>query len=439
MHNRIIASALLLSLALAMPALADSHGNQPNQPQSSGSGGSSLGDYFSSGTKATVTEGQNSQDINAARMEAYDGPKARIAITRFTDKTHSGWWSGSIGDGMADQLATALFNSNRFIVLERQALDDVLYEQDLGASGRIKQETAAQIGEIEGAELLVVGAVTEFEGNAGGTQGGLSGIVGGTFGAILGGIAGGVRKAHMAIDVRVIDAKTSRILAATSVEGEASDVNMSGALGGAFGGGALGGALGGWKNTPIEKALRICIHKAVEFISSKTPPVFYRHGAVPAQTVSVQPAQPAQTRAPAPRYKMGAVVRVSSKKLNMRAGPNQSNAVVRSLGQDTPLLVEEQNGDWIRVKSEGGDNGWVAAWLTYEDTKLSPEAFQNRAQAVPAVATETSAPAAAPVSAAPKTEDDPIGRLKKLKALYQAELISEEEYKAKKQEILDKL
>jgi curli biogenesis system outer membrane secretion channel CsgG len=438
MQNRIFASALLLSLALGMPAVADNHNTQT---RSSGSSDSSIGDYFSSGTKATVTEGQNSQDINAARKEAYDGPKARIAIARFTDKTNSGWWSGSIGDGMADQLATALFNSNRFIVLERQALDDVLYEQDLGASGRIKQETAAQIGEIEGAELLIVGAVTEFEGNAGGTQAGLGGIIGGTFGAILGGITGGVRKAHMAIDVRVIDAKTSRILAATSVEGEATDVNLGGALGGAFGGGALGGSLAGWKNTPIEKALRICTQKAVEFISSKTPPVFYRFGATPAQTVSTQPTQPAQARPPAPRYRMGTVVRVSSRKLNMRSGPNKSNAVVRSLERNTPLLVEEQNGDWIRVKSEGGDNGWIAAWLTYEDPKLSPEIFQGGAQVVPAAATETSGSAPAPVSAAPKDKagDDPIARLKKLKALFGAELISEEEYNAKKQEILDQL
>jgi len=433
MRNHVLLSAVVAILALAGQALADDHAAQP---QSSGGGGSSIGDIFSSGTKTEVIEGQNAPDINAARMEAYDGPKARIAIAQFTDKTNSGWWSGAIGDGMADQLATALFNSNRFIVLERQTLDNVLYEQDLGASGRIKQETAAPIGEIEGAELLVVGAVTAFEGNAEGTQGGLGGIVGGTFGAILGGISGGMRKAYMAIDVRIIDTRTSRILAATAVEGEASDVNMSGALGGAFGGGALGGALGGWKNTPIEKALRICIQKAVAFISSKTPPVFYRYGASPAQAAVQQPAQPQPTQArPAvPIYEKGTVVRVSAKALNMRAGPDTSNAVVRGLKRGTPLLVEEQSGDWIRVKNEGGDIGWVAAWLTYEDAKLSPDTFADSgARAVPAAA-----PAPAPATQATGTaQADPLSRLKKLKALFKAELISEEEYKMKKKEILD--
>lgn len=59
------------------------------------------------------------------------------------------------GDGMAEMLANALFATNRFIVLERQSLDDVLREQDLGASGRVRKETAARIGEIEGADLLI--------------------------------------------------------------------------------------------------------------------------------------------------------------------------------------------------------------------------------------------------------------------------------------------
>ena len=210
------------------------------------------------------------KSIDEAQQEAYDGPKARIAVSQFKDKTGKGWWTGAIGDGMADMLSTALFHSNRYIVLERQQVSDVLREQDLGAAGRIKKGTEAPIGEIEGAELLITGAVTEFEGAASGGGGGIGGI-GGTAGRILGGIAGGIKKAHMAIDVRVIDTKTSRIVAATSVEGEATDFALGGALAGAGGGGALGGALGGWSKTPTEKALRVCIQEAVKFVVSKTP------------------------------------------------------------------------------------------------------------------------------------------------------------------------
>jgi curli biogenesis system outer membrane secretion channel CsgG len=250
--------------------------------------GAAEGQLF--GPKATVTS-PDGKSIEEAQKEAYDGPKARIAVSQFKDKTGKGWWTGAIGDGMADMLATALFHSNRYIVLERQQVSDVLREQDLGAAGRIKKGTEAAIGEIEGAELLVTGAVTEFEGAASGVGGGIGGI-GGTAGRILGGIAGGLRKAHMAIDLRVIDTKTSRIVAATSVQGEATDFALGGALAGAGGGGALGGALGGWSKTPTEKALRICIQEAVNFIVSKTPAVYYRHGA--------PVAQPAVAAAPAP-------------------------------------------------------------------------------------------------------------------------------------------
>ncbi len=225
--------------------------------------------------KATVTSPEG-KSLDEAQKEAYDGPKARVAVARFTDKTGKGWWTGAIGDGMADMLATALFHSNRYIVLERQTLGDVLKEQDLATAGRVKKGTEAPTGEIEGAELLITGAVTEFEGAQSGVGGGFGGI-GGSAGRILGGIAGGLKNAHMAIDVRVIDTKTSRIVAATSVEGKATDFALGGALAGASGGGALGGALGGWSKTPTEKALRICIQEAVNFVVTKTPQTYLRH------------------------------------------------------------------------------------------------------------------------------------------------------------------
>ena len=220
--------------------------------------------------KAQVTSGTGGPSIQEAQMEAYNGPKARIAVSRFTDKTGKGWWTGTIGDGMRDMLSTALFNTNRFIVLERQILQDVLAEQDLGASGRIKQETAAPIGQIEGAELLVTGAVTEFEPGSSGIGGSLGG---GDVGRVVGGILGGMRKSHVAIDLRVIDTRTSRIVAATSVEGEARDFN----LGGMVVGSAVGGSLGGYSKTPIEKAIRVALGEAVNFVVTKTPQTYYHY------------------------------------------------------------------------------------------------------------------------------------------------------------------
>jgi len=233
-----------------------------------GSGGcTALNEYLE--PKAKVTSG-GGPGIQQAQQEAYNGPKARIAVSRFTDKTAKGWWTGQIGDGMADMLATALFNTNRYIVLERQTLNDVLAEQDLGASGRIRKETAAPIGKIEGAELLVTGAVTEYEPGASGASGGITSGRGG-WGEVAGGILGSFKKAHIAIDLRIIDTRTSRIVAATSIEGSATSIGGSGALSGVH----LGGGLGGWRKTPIEKALRVCLNEAINFVVSKTPAQYY--------------------------------------------------------------------------------------------------------------------------------------------------------------------
>jgi len=217
---------------------------------------------------AKVTSG-GGPSIAQAQQEAYNGPKARIAVAQFKDKTGKGWWTGQLGDGMADMLATSLFNTNRYIVLERHILGDVLAEQDLGASGRVKKQTAAPIGQIEGAELLITGAVTEFEP---GTSG-VGGDLGGTVGKVFGGVLGGIRKAHIAIDVRVVDTRTSRLVAATSVEGEATNYN----LGGLAVGSDVGGSLGGYSKTPMEKAVRVALGEAVNFIVSQTPQTYYHY------------------------------------------------------------------------------------------------------------------------------------------------------------------
>lgn len=388
-----------------------------------------LSDLFGgkAGTETKVTAGQESPDINQVQAAAYNGPKARVAVSRFTNKTQKHWWSREIGDGMADQLTTALFNSNRFIVLERQTLGDVMMEQDLGASGRISKGTAAPIGQIEGAELLITGAVTEFDANASGSRG----SAGGFLGNVVGAISGAVRKAHMAIDVRVIDAKTSRILAATSVEGSSTDVNLGGAVGGYFGSGGLSGALSSWENTPKEKALRACINKAVDFIASKTPSTYYRHGS--GQRVASKPASRPSTPK-VPSYTLGSVVRVKSKSLNIRQGPGTSNPVVFSATSSTPLLVEAQQNNWLKVRSQTGLIGWAAGWLVSPDASVSADSFSATKTKASTVQVKES-----PAPVVPKQGRSIGSRLKQIKNLYDSNLITEEEYKQKRDAIMSEL
>jgi len=222
---------------------------------------------------STTTSNNNSPDINEVAQQQYNGPKARIAVARFTDKSNdSRWWRKEIGEGMADQLTTALVSTNRFIVLERQALDAVLSEQDLAVSGRVSAASGAAYGEIEGAEIVVVAAVTEFDDDNSGTRVGSRGFIGDVFSSV----SAGFSSSHMAIDLRLIDTRTSRILAATSVEGGSKDFDFTSAATN-FGGALVGGNLSSWSNTPKEKALREVIVKAVEFLESKVPTTYYRY------------------------------------------------------------------------------------------------------------------------------------------------------------------
>jgi len=219
---------------------------------------------------ASVTS-SGGPDIASAQMEAYNGPKARVAVADFEDKmSSSGQYRAEYGRGMSDMLTNALFQSNRYIVLEREKLQAVMAEQDLGASGRVKKETAAPIGQIEGAELMVTAAITGFDPGASGGGGSFGGSAAGE---LLGAVTGAFKKAHVAMDLRVIDTRTSRVLAATSVE--ASATSFSG--GGMALGGAMGGGLGGFAKTPMETAIRKMIGEAVKFIVAQTPQSYYHY------------------------------------------------------------------------------------------------------------------------------------------------------------------
>ena len=277
--------------------------------------------------------------IDAAQAEHYEAPKARIAVADFEDKmSSSGQYRAEYGRGMADMLATALFNSNRYIVLERQKLSYVIAEQDLGASGRIKRQTAAPIGELEGAELLVVAAVTGFDPGVSGGGGSLGAALGGLFGggaAAIGSLAGGVRTAHIAIDVRVVDTKTGRVVAANSVQGSASE--FSGSLG--IAGTPFSAALGGFSKTPMEKAIRDVIETSVNFVASKTPRQYFRASAATGAAPPVPELQPAFQPQPgqaAPAQQAGGQITPSSEPA--RAPTVVANIPQQSASPEQPAL-----------------------------------------------------------------------------------------------------
>ncbi|MBI4699374.1 MAG: hypothetical protein HY758_10865 [Nitrospirae bacterium] len=144
--------------------------------------------------------------IEEARTEPAVGNKLRIAVMDFDNRSQY-----EVGRGMGAMLTSALFRTNRFIVLERGELRDVITKQQLGETGVISPETAVPTGEVEGAEVLIYGTVTTFEPDQ-------KGVVT---------IAGGAKQSQVEIDIKIVDARTSRIIGVTTVRGNATDVNLS--------------------------------------------------------------------------------------------------------------------------------------------------------------------------------------------------------------------
>ena len=195
------------------------------------------------GSSATVVDSGGGQTIGQAQAAPYNGPQKRIAVS--LDARAAG--GESVGNGMADMLTNALFNTGRFIVLERERLKEVMAEQDMAAGDRFKKETAAPKGLLEGAELLIRGSVIQFEPNC---RGGSAILVSG-------------KTACLAINLRIVDAATGRVVNATTVEGTSADSRVGIIW---TRGTALPIGLGTYSNTPMEAAIRNCIETAVQHI-----------------------------------------------------------------------------------------------------------------------------------------------------------------------------
>jgi curli biogenesis system outer membrane secretion channel CsgG len=146
--------------------------------------------------------------------------KKRVAVLSFADKTDAGYsWGGTktAGDGMSDMLITQLVQSDRYTVLERTEINAVLDEQNLGQQGIVTAQSAAEVGKMLGAEIVIFGSITEF-GYKERSTGGRSRRFG---------VGISSTTAVVATDVRMVDATTGEILAAENVRKEESKRGLS--------------------------------------------------------------------------------------------------------------------------------------------------------------------------------------------------------------------
>lgn len=226
---------------------------------------------------ATLTHqprGENPSEtatIEPLQSEAYQGPRAMISVARVKNTSDNNYWyTPRIGDAVAAQLGVALAGSDRFIVMKRDKLNDAAPDEKTTILGNLEKGTTIPISNQEQSDLLVISAVSEFRTHDSGAKGVLEG-------GVLGAISRGIPKASMTLDIALVDSRTSRVLASTSIREDATDVNLGNVLGISSGGSELAGPLSRWKNTPIEKALRTVIKNAYQFILVNTPRHYYHY------------------------------------------------------------------------------------------------------------------------------------------------------------------
>ncbi len=188
-------------------------------------------------------------------LEEYHGIRHAIGVVDFDNQ--AGWrgrWN--LGNNLSIMLESALNDTDRFVLVDRAQLGNVLREQDLAASGRAAPARGvAQTGQIRPAKYIASGSITEVEESASGRDAG--------FGVRGVRVGGGRQQAQVTAIVRITDSSTGEIVAQERVVGRAGRTAVR--LGVRHGG--MSGELGGFEKTPLGEAAQDVINQAAVFIA----------------------------------------------------------------------------------------------------------------------------------------------------------------------------
>ena len=198
-----------------------------------------------------------------------DRRRATVSVGDFQVKAAKA--GQQIGDGLREMFHTSLHNSGYFFVLERMDIKGLAAEQALSRSAMAGAGAAVPRAQMDVADIIVYGVVSEFEPEAGGMA----------FGNFIPQARMSVRQSskfsEMAIDVRTVDVRTGRVLVAQRIPGSAQSYSVG--VGMSIGLGRLNMPVGldAYRNTPMEFAIRDCIQKASYFVINNIPQEYFRH------------------------------------------------------------------------------------------------------------------------------------------------------------------
>ncbi|HET6180197.1 MAG TPA: CsgG/HfaB family protein [Candidatus Sulfotelmatobacter sp.] len=195
--------------------------------------------------------------------------KKRVAVLNFdyaTVQTSVSAVFGTnvdVGKGISDLLVQQLVTDGKYSLIERNAIDKILNEQNFANSDRVDSSTAAKIGKILGVDAVIMGSITQFgrDDQNKTIGGGALGGYGSKFG--LGGVQKREAKAVVGITARLVDTTTGEILAAVTGTGQSARKGTSLVGAGGGGGNAAGAGYDMSSKNFGETILGEAVHQAV--------------------------------------------------------------------------------------------------------------------------------------------------------------------------------
>jgi curli biogenesis system outer membrane secretion channel CsgG len=218
-------------------------------------------------------EGLSAEDLLNLEWGQYNGRRAAVGVLPVENTTSlTSFLVNQGGDaqtsvpvnGIEAIITDSLNRTGRFRLVEREqsALQGVLQEQDLSASGRVSQASGAQTGNILGAEYLVQLVVTDYQADTSGRDVNVGGLLRDRV-PRLSGLNVKRTTSRVGMNVRLIDAETSEIIFTKQIESTISESGLD------FGGVAavndlgLAGFLSNFSKIPIGQATIAGVNEAV--------------------------------------------------------------------------------------------------------------------------------------------------------------------------------
>ena len=190
-----------------------------------------------------------------AQLPPYYGPKKIVAVMDFQNKSS---YKGQLelGTGMADSLTDAIVRSERFIVVERQQIKNVLKEQDFAQTGRTSEASAPKIGRVLNTQAMIFGSVVDFSETQQQNQG---------FGYQGFNLNFAHAEAKVTIAIRLVDSQSGQVLDSQQVQGKAE----KNAVGLSYTEKDFKFGTAAFAKTPLGQATQDSIDKAVMFICQR--------------------------------------------------------------------------------------------------------------------------------------------------------------------------